>query len=472
MRTRTTLAAALLGAGALLGWPAYANFKPDAAPTEEEAAMIAEDAYIYGYPLVLMDVTRQVYTATPKVADRKAPANQFFHAKAFPDPSRKTVVSPNADTLYSIAWLDLTKEPMVLSVPEMGKRYYLMQILDAWTNVIASPGTRTSGNGKGSFAVVGRGWAGKLPEGVQEIKAPTKIAWILGRTQTNGKEDYPAVHAIQARYSLTPLSAWSKAYTPPENVPVEAGIDTKTPPVQQVAKMDAATFFARLNAVMKDNPPASADAEAMKRFAAIGVVPGEPFDLAKLDSPVARGVERGARAGREKIVAAAKKPLGKTINNWSVMIDKMGRYGTDYTFRAVVAHIALGANLPEDAIYPRAIADAEGKPLTGANRYLIRFPKGQTPPVDAFWSITMYDNEQFFVENPIDRYAIGDRDKLKFGDDGSLTLYIQHASPGVDRESNWLPASKDEFNLIMRLYWPKKQVLDGAWKPPAVERLE
>jgi hypothetical protein len=235
--------------------------------------------------------------------------------------------------------------------------------------------------------------------------------------------------------------------------------------------MDAATFFARVNALMKDNPPADTDADAMKRFAVIGVAPGKPFDPAKLDPAVAKGVERGARAGLEKIIAEAKKPQGKTVNNWSVMIDKMGRFGTDYQFRAVIALIALGANLPEDAIYPRATADADGKPLSGANKYVIRFPKGQMPPVGAFWSVTMYNSKQFFVDNPLNRYAIGDRDKLKFNDDGSLTLYIQHESPGKDKESNWLPAPGDDFNLIMRLYWPKKEIIDGAWVPPPIKRV-
>ena len=236
--------------------------------------------------------------------------------------------------------------------------------------------------------------------------------------------------------------------------------------------MDAATFFARLNALMKDNPPAAADADAMKRFAAIGVAPGKPFDPAKLDPAVAKGIERGCHAAREKIVAEAKKPLGNTVNNWSVMIDKMGRYGTDYLFRSIVARVGLGSNLPEDGVYPITRVDAEGKPLTGANRYVIRFAKGQLPPVDAFWSVTMYNSKQAFVDNPINRYAIGDRDKLKFDDDGSLTLYVQHESPGKDKESNWLPAPKDEFNLVMRLYWPKKEILDGTWKPPAVERVK
>jgi hypothetical protein len=475
MRTRTTLAAAaLVATGALLGvlTARAADEKSPLTLTEDEAAKIAADAYVYGYPLVLMDVTRQVLTAVPKPSGHKAPVNQFAHLQKFPVPTDTDVVSPNADTLYSVAFLDLSREPMILSVPEMGKRYYLMQMLDAWTNVFASPGTRTTGNNKGDFAIVGPAWNGKLPEGVKEIKSPTNMVWIIGRTQTNGKDDYAAVHAVQAQYKLTPLGARGKEYTPPTDVPVDPKVDPKTPPVVQLAKMAAKEFFARLTALTADNPPAEADRPMVEKLAKIGVVPGKPFDAGKLDPAVAKGLERGVSDARKQIIAEAKKPHGRTVNNWSVMIDKMGRYGTDYLFRSVIALIALGVNLPEDAVYPRATADAEGKPLTGANRYVIRFPKGSLPPVGAFWSITLYNARQFFVANPINRHAIGDRDKLKFDDDGSLTLYVQNESPGKDKESNWLPAPGDEFNLIMRLYWPKKEALDGTWKPPAVERVK
>ena len=436
--------------------------------TEDQASKIAEDAYIFGYPLVLMDVTRVTSTAVEAGRDQGAngPIRQCAGV------SRRDVHrhsgNPNADTLYSLAWLDVEREPIVLGMPEMGKRY-LMQMVDGWTNVFAAPGTRSTGGGKGNFAIVAPGWTGMLPKEVKELRSPTNMVWIIGRTQTNGKSDYPAVRAIQDQYKLIPLSAWGTAYTPPGNVSVAKGVDPKTPSAVLVAKMDAATFFARLNTLMKDNPPAAADADAMMRFAAIGVVPGRPFDPAKLGPAVAKGAERGASAGREKIDTEAKKPMGKGINGWSVMIDRMGRFGTDYLFRAVIARIGLGSNLPEDAVYPITRVDAEGKALTGAHRYVIRFAKGQLPPVGAFWSVTLYNSKQAFVDNPINRYAIGDRDQLKFEDDGSLTLYVQHESPGKDKESNWLPASKDEFNLVMRLYWPNKEILDGTWKPPPVD---
>src|SRR5262245_44210380 len=383
--------------------------------TREEALAIGEEAYVFGYPLVLMDVTRSVMTAVPKVeGDRhKAPINQFVHLEKFPDPTFTDVVSPNADTLYSTAWMDLTTEPIILSVPAMGNRYYLMQMLDAWTNEFAAPGTRTTGGDKGDFAIVGPGWKGKLPEGLQRMNSPTNMVWLLGRTQTNGKDDYAAVHAVQNQYRLTPLSGWSKNYKAPDDMPLQKSVDTKTPPVDQVAKMDATTFFNRMNALMKSQPPTSADGPTMRRFATAGIAPGAAFDPRKYDLPIAEALEQSVFAARTKIAAEAKKTLGKKVNGWDVTTN-LGRYGTNYLFRAVVALVGLGANLSDDAIYPRATTDEEGKPLVGTNRYTIQFSKDELPPVSAFWSITMYNSRQFFVANPINRYAIGDRDKLKF----------------------------------------------------------
>ena len=260
----------------------------------------------------------------------------------------------------------------------MGNRYYLMQMLDAWTNVFACPGTRTTGSGKGDFAIVGPQWAGKLPASVQEIKSPTNMVWIIGRTQTNGPADYRAVHAIQDEYRLTPLSAFGKAYEPPDDLPVSLSIDMKTPPVEQVFKMDANTFFSRLNDLMKDNPPVLRRCRELKRFASIGVVPGKSFDLKSLNPAVARGVEASIRDAQAKIIANAKTPHGRTMNGWEFMGD-VGSYGTNYLWRTVVALVGLGANLPEDAVYPRATKDSIGRPFSGANRYTIRFAKDSCP---------------------------------------------------------------------------------------------
>ncbi|MCI0352468.1 MAG: DUF1254 domain-containing protein [Acidobacteriales bacterium] len=438
---------------------------------ENQIRDLAIDAYIYGHPLVLMDVTREVITATPNADDDRlmAPLNQFAHARQFPDHTFTNVVSPNADTLYSVAWLDLSKEPMILSVPEMGNRYYLMQLLDAWTNVFASPGTRTTGSHKGDFAIVGPRWAGKLPAGLREIKSPTDMVLVGGRTQTNGKQDYAAVHAMQQKYKLTPLNAWGKTYVAPTNVPVKQGVDAKTPPVDQIRRMDARNFFSRLAGLLKGNPPAPADAPFVERFRAFGLEPGQIFEQRNLDPAVVEQLEVSVRDAQNKIAAEAKKPHGKNLNGWEFM-ENVGRYGTDYLWRAVIALVGLGANLAEDAVYPRATVDSDGQPLIGANQYVLRFAPGELPPVAAFWSVTLYNDKQFFVENPINRYAIGDRDKLKLDNDGALSLYIQNQSPGRDKESNWLPAPSGSFNLFMRLYWPKKEVIEGIWRPPRIER--
>jgi hypothetical protein len=221
--------------------------------------------------------------------------------------------------------------------------------------------------------------------------------------------------------------------------------------------------------LLKNNPPAAADAEPVKHFAAIAVAPGRSFNLLNVDPAIAAEIESGVHEAQAKLLAEASKPHGRTINGWEFMAN-VGRYGTDYLWRAVVALVALGANLPEDAIYPRSTKDADGQPLNGGNRYEITFAKGQLPPVGAFWSITMYNERQFFVPNPIKRYAVGDRDKIQFNPDGSLTIHVQHDSPGKGKESNWLPAPRESFNLLMRLYWPKKEIIDGSWKPPRIEK--
>jgi hypothetical protein len=428
-----------------------------------DGSRLVADAYIFGYPLVLMDVTRQVATSVSHVTESRAPINQFVHMRAFADPTFTDVVSPNADTLYSTAWLDLSSGPMVLSVPEMGDRYYVMQLVDAWTNVFASPGTRTTGGRRNDFAITGPQWSGTLHTGMSQIKSPTSLALLIGRTKTNGKGDYDSVHAIQDHFALTPLAAWGTLrHAASGELFPDPAVDARTPPVEQVAKMDGATFFSRLNTLMRSNPPALADAAAMERFAPLGVGPGWP--LASDASGSAFDV--GARNALAKIIDESAKSHGRVVNGWDLAPPNTGRFGTEYLLRAVVAMTGLGANLPEDAVYPHTTRDSEGRPLSGTKKYVVRFRRGELPPVRAFWSVTMYDSKRRFVENAIARYSIGDRDTLAFDSDGSVTLFVQHESPGKERESNWLPAPTGSFNLVMRLYWPSRQILDGVWQPP------
>lgn len=426
------------------------------------------NAYQYGFPLVLMEVTKDVLTHTSTVTENKVPINQFLYKKTFPDPSFKEVVSPNADTLYTQAWLDLSKEPMILSVPDMGDRYYLFPMLDQWTNVFFSPGTRTTGNDKGNFAITGPSWQGVIPEGIKTVKAPTDVVWIIGRIQTNGPSDYAAVNKLQEQFKLTPLSAWGTQYTHPTNVPVSANVDGKTPPIEQVLKMDGTAFFNKLALLLKKVPIPPADKEYVKNFAQFGLVPGEDFEVPNQTQEL----DAAVKAAQKEIQKEwDTHPFAETVNNWGIMIKEIGNYGTNYKVRAAVAFGGLGANLPEDAIYPVTNVDSTGQPLNGKFHYVVHFDKGALPPVGAFWSLTMYDDQHFFVANPLNRYAIGDRNPLIFNADGSLTLYLQNESPGQDKEANWLPAPAGNFNLLLRLYEPKKEALDGSWKPPKVNKI-
>lgn len=421
---------------------------------------IAEEAYIFGYPLVLMETTKDVMTHTDKVTQLKAPINQFVNVRTFPDPSFTDVVTPNADTLYSSAWIDLSQEPIIVSVPALGERYYLLELLDAWTNVFSTIGTRQTGNEAGNYALTGPNWKGELPSGIKQVSSPTNLIWLLGRTLTNGPQDYAAVHKIQDQYKLTPLSQWGKDFTPPQSVPLKPGVNTTSAPSAQVASMDGTTFFQRLDTAMRENPPAPADQPILNK-------------LAQLQGADPAAINRGLERARQKISAEINEhKLGKQVNGWQITIDKMGNYGTDYLMRAAVATFGLGANLPQDAIYPFTHVDAQGNKLNGNNNYVIHFDKGKFPPAKAFWSISLYNDKQFFTANKLNRYAIGNRNNLKMNPDGSLDIYIQHDSPGAEKEANWLPAPREPFNLVLRLYSPEKSVIDGSWVPPAVEKVK
>ena len=429
-----------------------------------------EDLYVYAYPLLLMDITRQQQTAVAAPEGIRAPSGQFAHVRAFPDDTFQAVVSPNADTLYSSAFFDLGDGPVVLSLPDTMGRYYLMPMYDAWSNIFASPGARTTGTRAGDYAIVGPGWEGILPDGLQRIDAPTENVWIIGRTQTNGTDDYACVHALQDQISLTPLSAWGSGYAPPANSPVDPTADCTTTPVDQVARMPPEVFWPRFASLLGDNPPARCDGSMVERLAAAGIEAGKPIEWSALSAEQQALLTQATIDGLAAVEAAGHSPPIEIRNTWAGAYH-LGAYGTDYLLRAAVARVGLGANLPKDAIYPMARGDHEGQPLSGEYCYVMHFDSDELPPVHGFWSITMYNARQLFVKNPIGRYAIGDRDDLIFDEDGSLDLYIQHESPGCEREANWLPAPEGSFNLIARLYWPGREVLDGTWVPPRVTRV-
>ncbi len=473
-RRQATIGGLSLFAGASFSTLARAEFGDilrDFGEGVEEFA-VAQDAYIYGYPLVTMEYTRRIMTNVASPVGNRAPMGQFIKSRQYPDASFRDVTAPNADTLYTTAFIDVEKEPWVLSIPDMKDRYFLFPMLDGWTDVFQAPGKRTTGTGAQTYAITGPGWKGALPSGVKEYKSPTSLVWILGRIYCTGTpEDYAAVHAAQDACKLVPLSSYGKPYTPPAGE-VARSIDMKTAVRDQVNGLDTIAYFTLLARLMKANPPAAADAPALARFARIGLVAGQEFDPSRLRN--ADFAKRVPQIAFDRILLQFKvNKEVKDINGWGYTT-KTGIYGTDYFMRAFVTAIGLGANRPQDAVYPSSQKDGEGKAYDGAAKYVLHFAKGQLPPARGFWSLTMYDSNYFFVANPINRYSISARQNLKSNPDGSVDIYIQKDSPGADKESNWLPAPSGKFQLMMRLYWPNDKspsIVNGTWKPPTVKKL-
>src|SRR6478736_141416 len=427
--TRRNLLAAALGTSfaALLQSSGQANFDGPVLRAIDggEEFWLATDAYVFGYPLVTMEMTRRVMTNVGAPEGTRAPMGQFVKMRKYPDATFKDVTAPNADTLYTTAWIDVGDEPWVLDMPDMKDRYFLFPMLDGWTDVFQVPGKRTTGTAAQTYAITGPGWKGTLPAGVKEYKSPTNIVWMLGRIYCTGTpEDYAEVHALQDQVKLVPLSAYGKPYTPPAGK-VDPSIDMKTAVRDQVDRMDAVAYFTLLAELMKTNPPSAADAPALAKFAKIGLVPGKDFDASKLRADFAKRIPEIA-FDRIMLQFKVNKDF-QHINGWN-FTTKTGLYGTDYLMRALITAIGLGANRPQDAVYPTSQADAHERAYDGANKYVMRFAKGQLPPVEGFWSLTMYDGAYFFVPNPIDRYSISARQNLKTNPDGSVDLYIQKDS--------------------------------------------
>jgi hypothetical protein len=444
-----------------------------AALSADEAKSIAVDAYVYGYSLITTEVTRVQMSNVPKVEGLHAPMGQFINVPRYPPAEFRGVSAPNADTLYSLAWLDLT-EPQVFSHPDMGKRFYLFEMTDLWMIDFHTPGTRTTGGDAADYLITGPEWSGTVPAGLKQIKVATQYMVILGRTYADGSPaDYEAVNALQAQYKITPLSSWGKSFTykaPPVNP--NPGYSMTDKPQDVINAMDTSTYFNLLAKLMgKAAPPAKEDGPILPRMATIGIEPGKPFDITKLDSATQAALKDTGKIGMQRI-EANRGNAGRSENGWNVTVG-FGVYGTDYLKRATIAAYGWPANLQEDAVYPYTFVDSTGAKLTGANKYTLTFPKGQTPPVNGFWSITMYmiDGGWWFVPNPLNKFTVSLRDHPTYNADGSLTLYFQADSPGKEKEANWLPAPKGEFIPMLRMYWPKDKspsILDGSWKLPPV----
>jgi hypothetical protein len=459
-----TISTLLLAASLLAGSTAQAL-------TADEAQAIAEDAYIYGYSLISVEMSRKVITNVETPTTTRAPMGQFANLREYPTAAYRDVTAPNADTLYSNAFVDVSEEPWIVSWPDMGDRYYVWEFYDAWVPVVFDPGSRTTGQDAQTYAITGPGWSGTLPEGMKEVKVPTSTIWILARTYSTGTpEDYKEVWTLQDQYKLYPLSAWGKDYTPPAGK-VDPSVDMKRSVRDSVNALDAEGFFQWMNGLMVDNPPAPEDAPMVAKMAEIGVAPGADFDLSTFEPDVAAAIEAAPKTAWEKI-ADYTAQSGTVKQGWLVNL-KVGQYGTDYMARAWLSAFGIPANAPKDAVYPVGLTDAEGQPLDASkNDYVIHFAsKDDLPPANGFWSLTMYDTDYFFVPNALNRYTLSMRNDLKTNADDSIDLYLQKDNPGPKKESNWLPAPDGGFIPMLRLYWPEEtspSVLDGSWWPPVI----
>ena len=436
---------------------------------EKIAYVLAMEGYVYGFPLVMMDVTREVITATSKSGEYKAPINQFGRIRTYVDPDFKDLVRISVDSLWSHAFLDLGKEPMIVTIPDTKDRYIVMQALNMWTDDFASLDTRTPNMKSGNFLIAGPAWNGMAPKEVKAtFRCSTRYAWILVQIFAASPQDFQEIHDLQDQLAVTPLSAWGKPYMPPGNVPIDPNVDTSAAPYDQVRLMTGEMFFKRLAKLLKDNPPYPDDSKMIGKLKKLGVEAGKGFHPGKIDPAVLEGINQAPPNVWTKFAISPFEM--DAVNGWINMLN-LGRYGTDYRTRAFAAYMELGALTSDDVIYPSAFVDGEGNVLDGTREYIIHFEKDGMPPSRAgVWSISPY-RESFYVRNSIERYGILSSMHLKISEDGSLDIYIQAKSPGTDKEANWLPCPPSgPFNLTIRVYQPNKEILDGTYKLPPVKR--
>ena len=455
MRIRHRVAVFLTAIVALL-----AGLAPPAGAGAAAAISPGIDAYLYGYSPVVLARTRAVQLCGIGIG-----VNTLVNSPTLATPASRGVVAPNVDTLYSLAWLDLRRGPVMLTVPAVADRYYDFQFLDMYTNVFTDIGVRTVGNAGGRYAIVPPGWAGELPAGVAVRTAPTWDVWMLGRTLVKSADDLAAARAVQAGYRLAVLAI--PAANPPPTLPAP---NCAALPRPQTPFDAGAAFFDELAAVLVADPPPAADAPALAGLAALGVVPGgkpsqgDPQSVAVLQKAVTDGQAYLART-REAAFPAAGRTWRSSLN--------AGTYGTDYLLRAGTTAGGLGANVPAESTYYLSQSDLLGRTLSGEHSYRMHFRPGDLPPTGptGFWSVTMYDENYFLVPNELNRYALGDRSPLVVNRDGSVDIFLSTAPPARDsRTGNWLPAPAGAFHVYIRVYLPTGAVLTGSWRPPTITR--
>ena len=450
------------------------NIKMAQLSASDKPEDIAALAYIWGFPLVSME--RQFnYVTNPNIPPGvgRGPANSASCARDLVNASFTDVVKPNSDTLYCLTQLDLKKEPVVLVVPPITDRYYVFQFLDAYTNDFAYIGTRVSEPGGGTYLITGPEWNGQVPEGMTRIWSPTNLAWIVNRLLVKGPSDLPTVHEIQDKIIVKPLSLvqgnGTSTLAQPAATQINASKDVPIGPQPDLIAPTGIKIFDEIGAAMAHNPLNPPDPVLVTKLTSMGIGPGK-VPSTEANEKIKAALESGITVG-QKLIDQKVAKLGTLVNGW-LITPQAGVWGTDYLFRAAFAQTGIGANIAQEAFYPAAFTNSEGKPFNGNSSYVIHFEPGQTPPVNAFWSISMYNDKSLFVDNPINRYSIGKfTEGLKNNTDGSLDIYVQRSSPAADKESNWLPSAEGEFTMAMRLYLSQPQILNGTWQLPLVQNV-
>lgn len=427
--------------------------------TDENIWETVEDAYVYAFPLVLMDATETSATNTEEAVTGKAPVNQFIHSVALANAQFRNVVTPNVDTIYSQVWYDLGEEPMVYELPETD-RFCKVQVLDGWTNTAAVL------DKAGAYAITLSTWEGELPEGVTRIDVPTSMAWSITRIVLSGEEDLPNVYAIQEKMKLMPLSDYisGDTYEPPRGSYSE---ENDYIPVDKVLSMDPITFFNKANELMVKNSPAAADKEMLEKIAAVNIGPGMEFDTSVLTGYVAENWKTMLTEIRIKLIKEGQK-FSKKLGQWDYFGEPIGDFNTEYAYRALVALAGLGANTVEVALYPKIEQDADGNTLTGEKSYLLHFESYPQVLEGGFWSVTAYGDDDFLIDNPVDRYCINDRSDLQANDDGSVDVILSEDAP--ENTTNWLPVGDGGFHLYMRIYTPDMDALE-TWTAPTITEI-
>lgn len=433
---------------------------PDSYPSE--AYEIVIEAYLFFYPLIVMDMARLQFL------NNGGQMNVFQHQKSYPDMASKSTSRMNLDMLESNTWLDLTKEPVILSCGDTQDRYFYLSMLDMWTDVFAAPGWRTQTSSNRNHAIVLAGWQGSLPQGMEVIVSPTPYVWVRGLIQCNGTSEYAEVNQTQKTFRIIPLSQWNGGQDI-ARTQSQTARDTTILLQEPVDKWPATKFFKYATELMKLHPPHNTDWSLIASMKRIGVEVGRDFNFEKLDPAVQQSLEK-ASAVAHKLIVDRIPSLSHVINNWSVATDILGVYGNAYLKRAVVAMANLGTNQPQDTIYLTSNSDNEDKPLKGENKYILTFTQENLPPVSAFWSLTVYDIHGFLASSSADHFTIRSKDVMNFNILGSLEIYIQHNTPGLTREANWLATPDGPFQVVLRLYAPRLAVLDGTWIPPMIKR--